>query len=424
MVSKIVPLFLSFFILFFFCPLTNAAVTLTVENSVGYPGSNERSVDVRLDNPDDNIRAVTIDICDADNYLTCTGCALSEKDDNQCFTCSATEQVNGCCRVVLYALNPDELIEPGTDSLITVNYSISNSAPVPVCRNLNLQNVQVSNEFNLDVDAIPISGNMCFQRCSIDGNCVDSAWCNGAETCNTATGICEDGITQCQSPTENFCEEITEQCVPQPLQPIALFLGSFTAPPGSQGTTDLILYRPDNTLTAVGKIDMTICDVGNYLSCVDFIPNCLWYYDISVQELENGCCQLKLVQNIETLFILLDSKPLDIGSLSYTVSEGAPLGESIELNLENVRVFEYDTNNELGVSTYPGAICFSSDPDNDGVSDCEDNCPSASNPDQADIDGDGIGNVCDIKNNAIPTLSEWGMIIFMTIIMGTELFLF
>ena len=36
-----------------------------------------------------------------------------------------------------------------------------------------------------------------------------------------------------------------------------------------------------------------------------------------------------------------------------------------------------------------------SDVDGDGVGDSDDNCPSASNPDQADSDGDGTGDVCD-----------------------------
>ena len=35
-----------------------------------------------------------------------------------------------------------------------------------------------------------------------------------------------------------------------------------------------------------------------------------------------------------------------------------------------------------------------------------------------ETDSDGIGDVCDSGNVAIPTLSEWEMIIFMTIIMG------
>jgi hypothetical protein len=61
------------------------------------------------------------------------------------------------------------------------------------------------------------------------------------------------------------------------------------------------------------------------------------------------------------------------------------------------------------------------DSDGDGIPDPSDNCPQTPNPGQADGDGDGIGDACDEVTppmNAIPTLSEWGMIIFMTIIMG------
>jgi len=35
------------------------------------------------------------------------------------------------------------------------------------------------------------------------------------------------------------------------------------------------------------------------------------------------------------------------------------------------------------------------DTDGDEVMDSEDNCPDISNPDQADTDGDGMGDACD-----------------------------
>jgi hypothetical protein len=41
-----------------------------------------------------------------------------------------------------------------------------------------------------------------------------------------------------------------------------------------------------------------------------------------------------------------------------------------------------------------GDACDADD-DNDGVNDTNDNCPTAANPEQVDTDGDGMGNVCD-----------------------------
>jgi hypothetical protein len=50
-------------------------------------------------------------------------------------------------------------------------------------------------------------------------------------------------------------------------------------------------------------------------------------------------------------------------------------------------------NFELFSSAYPEARTF--DLDNDGVPDDADNCPATPNPNQSDVDGDGVGDACD-----------------------------
>ena len=47
--------------------------------------------------------------------------------------------------------------------------------------------------------------------------------------------------------------------------------------------------------------------------------------------------------------------------------------------------------------------CVDTDDDNDGFADSNDNCPLVTNPNQADDDGDGIGNACDPNLNDGPT---------------------
>ena len=73
------------------------------------------------------------------------------------------------------------------------------------------------------------------------------------------------------------------------------------------------------------------------------------------------------------------------------IDDGSVLGEKIQprasIFATNGRVVVHNGNNMLNIIPL--------DVDDDGVGDDLDNCPDVANADQADADGDGIGNVCD-----------------------------
>ncbi|MFO0962066.1 MAG: hypothetical protein U0625_04075 [Phycisphaerales bacterium] len=59
--------------------------------------------------------------------------------------------------------------------------------------------------------------------------------------------------------------------------------------------------------------------------------------------------------------------------------------------------------------TFEFTIPVNPDADGDGIIDCEDNCPGIANPDQADCNGNGIGDACDIASGTSTDLDHNGV---------------
>ncbi|MCK5015296.1 MAG: DUF1566 domain-containing protein, partial [Candidatus Omnitrophica bacterium] len=76
-----------------------------------------------------------------------------------------------------------------------------------------------------------------------------------------------------------------------------------------------------------------------------------------------------------------------------------------EYSFSPTDIFEDGSDYYIGISAENGTvwdfsdmaftIVTNSDSDGDGVPNNDDNCPTVANPDQADLDGDNIGNLCD-----------------------------
>ncbi len=140
---------------------SSAETTLTVGDGSGLPGSLENPITVSLNDPNDEARAVQIDVCDVDDFLSCTTCDTTEHTTD--FSCSTNELPNGCCRIVLFSLG-DDFIEEGSGPLFTINYDVLAGAPSGNCIELNPEGIEIADETGepLTDDVVWVSGQFCF----------------------------------------------------------------------------------------------------------------------------------------------------------------------------------------------------------------------------------------------------------------------
>jgi hypothetical protein len=159
------------------------------------PNTESAALDINLINPEHSVRAITLDIAECDtaypaDNLVCTECVI-DPDRALQFTCSANEQADGSCRVVLYATNPAALIAEGRGTIAQVLYSAGPEVEPcgdAACIDLCAVNIKKSDQFNEELCPCTNPGEVCFRTCGdiypqdcLGGNC-------GAVNC------CGDGV--------------------------------------------------------------------------------------------------------------------------------------------------------------------------------------------------------------------------------------
>jgi len=104
---------------------------------------------------------------------------------------------------------------------------------------------------------------------------------------------------------------------------------------------------------------------------------------------------------------ILDPNTIDDPLPSFTGTSGSSVGNTIWVAGMAISLSGGATLDVSGILTAATSsvsspadygACASvpdTDADDDGVDDVDDNCPDAANPDQADLDGDGLGDACD-----------------------------
>ena len=252
-------------------PLTaQSQVTLNIEDSSGIPGSSDNLVEVSLTNLSDEVKGISLEVCDVDNYLTCTGCEPTGRAPSG-FECIYSNLANGCVKVILVNLDNTDMIGVGDGPIFTIEYDVSGVAPSEECRDLNPEEVSVlsinvSGElFKLDATLDP--GEFCFYDCTSNQDCDDGLFCNGEESC--VNGACQPGEYPCTEEPYFFCNEETDGCEEGPAS-VVLTVGEGLGVPGSSNNP--VGVSLTNLGDKVKSIWMEVCDVDNHLTCTGCVP--------------------------------------------------------------------------------------------------------------------------------------------------------
>lgn len=176
---------------------------------------------------------------------------------------------------------------------------------------------------------------------------------------------------------------------------------------GMAGADTVVLDRTDVTAvpgeTVPADIYLVATDPGDVTGCnadaehavtVSFVSNNVAVANAPAAIELTGCG----IENAVTVNVDVKTTAADTAVTKITISDA--IGGKTETTKKGVI---HPKNNVGGEHFF---ITVAADGDGDGTRDSEDNCPEVANPNQADSDGDGLGDACDTPDavNHAPTV--------------------
>ncbi|MDY6973700.1 MAG: hypothetical protein SV775_15460 [Thermodesulfobacteriota bacterium] len=139
--------------------------TVTVGDGSGAPGSTLNKVLISLDNPDHEVMAVQLDVCDEEDYIVVTDVETTSRTEK--FYCDFNELEDGCGRMFFFSMSLNT-IEKGSGPVFEIFYEVKEDAPLTECRGLNAENITVVDENNYALSVAAVPGEFCFSSCLVN----------------------------------------------------------------------------------------------------------------------------------------------------------------------------------------------------------------------------------------------------------------
>jgi hypothetical protein len=206
-----------------------------MQKTVFYSPTEEGGATVKssicLDNPNDLVGGLQFDLCEYDladepiDCMECIDCELTER--STMFGCEVLELPNGCCRVLLFCLNPGCAINPEVCDIVTVVYTtlpLSTECPGTDCITHMPENIIISDYDGFRLTAGGLPGNVCLfvcgDVCPPDDPLIDG-WDCGDVVVNIYDIMCEvdlaltaTDLDDCQLPRADVPTGTPPECVP------------------------------------------------------------------------------------------------------------------------------------------------------------------------------------------------------------------